>query len=61
MGWVGCPKLLFTGGVKSRVVVQCIDILGAHTEVRFAVAVIEIERVRTWDLLVTSRSSGKTR
>lgn len=58
MGW---PKLLFTGGVKSRVVVQCMEMVGTQTEVRFAVAVMEMERVRIWDLLVTSRSSGRTR
>lgn len=61
MGWVGCPKLLFNGGVKSSVVVQCMEIVGAQTEARFAVAVMEMERLRIWDLLVTSRSSGRTR
>ena len=47
MGCVGMPKLWFTGGVKSRFVVHCMDIWGAQVDVRCALADMLIERVRT--------------
>ena len=46
IGWVGLPNPGLSGGVKSRDVVQCIDIFGSQTLDRFAVAAIEISSVR---------------